>query len=120
MLKKKKKKIKKIETYVGGYFGGYHQVEVDLENNSVTWTHGGEGKLEESIYRNIRSATAKKLLEQLELLNLLNWEAEYVDPGTLDGTQWHVEIVMDGHTVTTWIPGTPNYKKTKNNHKALI
>ncbi len=30
-------KIKKIETYVGGYFGGYHQVEVDLENNSVTW-----------------------------------------------------------------------------------
>lgn len=39
-------KIKKIETYVGGYFGGYHQVEVDLENNSVTRTHGGEGKLE--------------------------------------------------------------------------
>lgn len=93
-------KIKKIETYVGGYFGGYHQVEVDLENNSVTWTHGGEGKLEESVYRNIRSATAKKLLEQLELLNLLNWEAEYVDPGTLDGTQWHVEIVMDGHSIT--------------------
>ena len=22
--------------------------------------------------------------------------------------------------VSTWIPGTPNYKKTKNNHKALI
>ena len=21
---------------------------------------------------------------------------------------------------TPWIPGTPNYKKTKNNHKALI
>ena len=56
------RKIKKIETYVGGYFGGYHQVEVDLENNSVTWTHGGEGKLEESVYRNIRSATAKNYL----------------------------------------------------------
>ena len=93
-------KIKKIETYVGGYFGGYHQVEVDLEKNSVTCTHGGEGKLEESVYRSIRSATAQKLLEQLELLNLLNWEAEYVDPGTLDGTQWHVEIVMDGHSIT--------------------
>ena len=22
--------------------------------------------------------------------------------------------------LATWIPGTPNYKKTKNNHKALI
>ena len=93
-------KIKKIEASVGGYFGGFYQVEVDLENNLVSWTHGGEGELEETVHRNIRSATAKKLLEQLELLNLLNWEAEYVDPGTLDGTQWHVEIVMDGHSIT--------------------
>lgn len=23
-------------------------------------------------------------------------------------------------TLAAWIPGTPNYKKTKNNHKALI
>lgn len=93
-------KIKKIEAHIGGYFGGYYQVEVDLEHNLVSWTTGGEGELEETVHRNIRSATAKKLLEQLELLNLLNWEAEYVDPGTLDGTQWHVEIVMDGHSIT--------------------
>ncbi len=74
-------KIKKIEASVGGYFGGFYQVEVDLENNLVSWTHGGEGELEETVHRNIRLATVKKLLEQLELLNLLNWEAEYVDPG---------------------------------------
>ena len=24
------------------------------------------------------------------------------------------------YIIITWIPGTPNYKKTKNNHKALI
>ena len=81
-------KIKKIETYVGGYFGGYHQVEVDLENNSVTWTHGGEGELEETVHRNIRLTTVKKFLEQLETLELLNWEAEYIDMSILDGTQW--------------------------------
>jgi hypothetical protein len=23
-------------------------------------------------------------------------------------------------SLVTWIPGTPNYEKTKNNHKALI
>ena len=79
-------KIKKIETYVGGYFGGYHQVEVDLENNLVSWTHGGEGELEETVHRNIRLTTVKKFLEQLETINLLNWEAKFIDPGVLDGT----------------------------------
>lgn len=93
-------KIKKIEASVGGYFGGYYQVEIDLENNLVSWTHGGEGEIEETVHRNIRSATAKKFVEQLEKLDLLNWEAEYVDPGVLDGTQWQVEIVMAGHTST--------------------
>ena len=92
-------KIKKIETSVGGYFGGYYQVGVDLENNLVSWTHGGEGELEETVHRNIRLATVKKFLEQLETLDLLNWEAEYVDQGIMDGTQWHIEIVMDGHTI---------------------
>lgn len=28
-------KIKKIEAHIGGYFGGYYQVEVDLEHNLV-------------------------------------------------------------------------------------
>ena len=92
--------IQKIETYVGGYFGGYYRVEIDLEHNLVSWTHGGEGEIEETVHRNIRSATAKKFIEQLETLDLLNWEAEYVDPGTLDGTQWRVEIVMAGHKTT--------------------
>ena len=93
-------KIKKIEASVGGYFGGYYQVEIDLENNLVSWTHGGGGEPANMAHRNIRLATAKKFVEQLETLDLLNWEAEYVDPGFLDGTQWHVEIVMDGHTIT--------------------
>ena len=31
---------------------------------------------------------------------------------------WVSENVIS--TFNTWIPGTPNYKKTKNNHKALI
>ena len=93
-------KIKKIEAHIGGYFGGYYQVEVDLENNLVSWTTGGEGKLEEIVHKNIRLATAKKFLEQLETINLLNWEAKFIDPGVLDGTQWHVEIVMDGHSIT--------------------
>ena len=34
---KEYEKIKKIEASVGGYFGGYYQVEIDLENNLVCW-----------------------------------------------------------------------------------
>ena len=34
-------KIKKIEASVGASFGGYYQVKIDLENNRITWTHGG-------------------------------------------------------------------------------
>ena len=92
-------KIKKIEAYVGGYFGSCYQVEIDLENNLVSWTHGGGGEPANMALRNIRLATGEKFVEQLETLDLLNWEAEYVDQGIMDGTQWHVEIVMDGHTI---------------------
>ncbi len=92
-------KIKKIEAYVGGYFGSCYQVEIDLENNLVSWTHGGGGEPANMALRNIRLATGKKFVEQLETLDLLNWEAEYVDQGIMDGTQWHIEIVMDGHTI---------------------
>lgn len=71
-----------------------------MENNLVSWTHGGKGELGETVQRNIRLATAKKFLEQLETLDLLNWDAEYVDQGIMDGTQWHVKMVMDGHSIT--------------------
>lgn len=93
-------KIKKIEAYVGGYFGSCYQVDVDLEYNLVTWNQGSGGAPIDLAHRNIRLSTAKKFIEQLETLDLLNWEAEYVDQGIMDGTQWHIEIVMDGHTIT--------------------
>lgn len=93
-------KIKKIEASVGGYFGGYYQVEVDLENHFVSWTHGGRGESANMALRNIRLATGKKFVEQMQNLDLLNWKAEYVDPGIMDGTQWHVEMEMDGYTIT--------------------
>ncbi len=93
-------KIKKLKASVGGYFGGYYQVKVDLENNRVAWTHGVRGELEETMHKSIRTATAKKFVEQLEIIQLLDWDAEYVDPGVCDGTQWHVEIISDGNLIT--------------------
>lgn len=85
---------------MGGYFGGYYQVAIDLENNKVNWTHGGRGELEEMMDKNIRTATAKKFVEQLEIMELLDWDAEYVEHGVCDGTQWQVEIITEGNTIT--------------------
>ncbi|MFS0647445.1 hypothetical protein [Siminovitchia sp. 179-K 8D1 HS] len=87
--------IKGLKASVRGFFGGYYNVEVNLTTLQVSWSfwQGGE---QESFGKTIRPATAKKFLEGLKKVNLLNWRAEYVEPGVLDGTQWSVEIIRDG------------------------
>ena len=92
-------RIKAIKASVGGYFGGYFNVVIDLAGLCVTWSHGGGEEDEETIHKIIRGATANKFVEQLKMLNLLNWKAKYIDPDVCDGTQWSVEIITDGRTV---------------------
>lgn len=87
--------IKGLKASVGGFFGGYYNVEVNLTTLQVSWSFW-QGGQQESFEKTIRPATAKKFLEGLKKANLLNWRAEYVEPGVLDGTQWSVEIIRDG------------------------
>jgi hypothetical protein len=93
--------IKTIKASVGGYFGGYYNIEIDLVNLKITWIHWGGEEVEEEKTTNktIRLATAKKFIEQLKMVNLLNWKAKYIEPGICDGTQWDVEIITDGRTI---------------------
>ena len=91
-------KIKGFKASVGGYFEGYYNVEVNLSTLKVSWSHwiGGE---EESIQKIVRPKTAKKFIEELKLINLLDWKAKYIEPGILDGTHWSVEIIRDGRNI---------------------
>lgn len=57
---------------------------------------GGE---EETNQKTIRSETSKKFIEELKMVNLLNWKAKYIEPGVLDGTQWSVEIIRDERNI---------------------
>ena len=92
-------RIKAIKASVGGYFGGYYNVDIDLVDLKSTWSHGGRGEDEETIHKTIRAASANKFVEQLKMLNLLNWKAKYIEPDVCDGTQWSVEIITDGRTI---------------------
>lgn len=95
-------KIIAIKASVGGYFGGYYNVEIELNNLKTTWTHGGHGKEEETIHKKIRAATATRFIEQMKMVDLLNWKSKYIEPGVCDGTQWGVEIVTDVRTISKY------------------
>lgn len=90
--------IETIIASVGGYFGGYFEVEINLKSRELTWKHFGGGN-EESYIKVIRSTTAEKILKELKVIDLLNWKSEYVDQYILDGTQWSIEIVRKGRNI---------------------
>ena len=87
--------IKGLKASVGGYFGGYYDVFIDFTTGKVTWTHWGEGD-EIEFHKTIRPASIKELLDDLKMVNLLEWKSKYIEPGVCDGTQWSVEIIREG------------------------
>lgn len=84
--------IELIIASVGGYFGGYYEVEINLKSRELTWKHYGGG-YEDSYRKTIRSRTADKFLEELKTIDLMSWKSKYIDNEILDGNQWSIEIV---------------------------
>lgn len=84
------KSIKRIEAFVGGYFGSNYYADVDLANNKIVWS---EGFSEESKYvKDINSNEISNFIEGLRLIDFLNWKRKYVQPYICDGTQWNIDI----------------------------
>lgn len=88
-----------VSAYVGGYFGGYYEVFIDLATRKVSWCHNRREEEQETYCKTIREATVEKLLMELQSFNLLNWEAHYVQAEICDGTQWGIEIVTQTDTI---------------------
>ncbi len=60
-------KIKSIETSVGGYFGGFYEVYIDIENKNLTWKHSLKTHAE--LYeKTINESELIKLTEELSKL----------------------------------------------------
>jgi hypothetical protein len=92
------RKIKTIKASVGGHFGGYYDVTIDLTNLATTWSFI-EGEIEKTSKKSIRVSTAEAFMEKLKMMDLLNWKAKYIEPGVCDGTHWSVEILTDCRTI---------------------
>jgi len=55
------RKIKTIKVSVGGYFGGYYEVTIDITHLETTWIFV-EGQVAETIQKSIRVSTVEALL----------------------------------------------------------
>lgn len=89
-------RITYIEATVGGYFGGHYTVTIDFNSLVITWKHPeGVTKIEKSM----KSGRAKDFRNQLKSTGLLNWKSKYIEPGVLDGTQWHIDICTNGRKI---------------------
>lgn len=93
------KRIKGLKASVGGYFGGSYNVDFDLTTGSLTWSHWDRGEEVATEFKTAKEATVKKIIEELKIINLLNWKREYIEPGVLDGTSWSVELIRDGRNI---------------------
>lgn len=82
--------IKTIKASVGGYFGGYNNVNIDLINLETTWSTSLSTEGPKIKY--IDRIALGDFIEQLKIVNFLNWKVKYIEPEVCDGTKWSVKI----------------------------
>ena len=87
--------IRSFQASVGGYFGGYYEIELNFDNRQLKWKHYGAGK-EEFLEKRVQRKTLEKFREGLKKLDIISWKDKYIEPGICDGTQWSIEIDIDG------------------------
>ncbi len=86
--------VQSVEFQVGGFFGGITGINIKKNDKGavvhIYFPYGGKILPAD---RQISSLRWKKLVNRLfNELYILEWEKEYMDPDTLDGTQWYLEI----------------------------
>ncbi len=96
-----KLEIKGIRASVGGYFGGYYEVDIDFQSRKLKWDHLSIGA-EEHYEKTIKQITLDKFIDELKMLDLLNWKTKYIESGICDGTQWSLEIIRDGRNINKY------------------
>lgn len=95
MSGKKYEEIRRIKANIGRHcdLSSNVCVEVDLIAFRVTWNQG--------LYKQVRfekpidAASAKKFIQRLRQLRVLDWGPRYDNLGVLDGTQWSIEVEFD-------------------------
>lgn len=73
-------------------------MDIDFESRKLKWSHLGAGA-EDYYEKTIRQNTLDKFIDELKILDLLNWKSKYIEPGICDGTQWSIEIIKSGRNI---------------------
>jgi hypothetical protein len=97
LLDKDYENIKRIQASIGGYFGSSYTVEVDFVSGEIVWNAREDGIFEPGITIQMDSEGLEIEIfrEALSKCHILSWEQKYIDPHTLDGTQWSLDIEFD-------------------------
>lgn len=121
---------KHFSASIGGFLGSSYQLE--LHGDTLTYTASGRG------HRDSQRATVtptpaqwREFREALDALKIWDWRADYPTNGTVDGTQWALDIAYADRALKTHgdncypdSTGKPNGKpeptKTFNRYLAAI
>lgn len=87
-----------IKVSVGGFFGPQYDIELNLRDNQLIW-NGMEDGFRDSLIKAMNEEEMKMIIQQLIILNILDWRSKYIEPSVCDGTQWDMEIVTDKKTI---------------------
>jgi hypothetical protein len=88
------KNIKRIEASNGGYFGTSYTFKLDFDRGKLNWEARGDD-FEPGLMLQVDIASMNIFREALSKCRILSWKNEYIDPNTLDGTQWSLDIEFD-------------------------
>lgn len=91
---------KHFSASIRGFLGSSYQLE--LHGATLTYTATGQG------HRDSQRATVtptpaqwREFREALDALKIWNWRADYPTNGTVDGTQWALDIAYADHALKT-------------------
>jgi hypothetical protein len=91
---------KHFSASIGGFLGSSYQLE--LHGDTLTYTASGRGH-RDSQRTTITPTPAqwREFREALDALKIWQWRADYPTNGTVDGTQWVLDIAYADHALKT-------------------
>lgn len=107
--------MKSFEFYIGGYFGGGHNIYIEVNDNERKFLYGKSNygaviDLKNIIRKNsyisdlifedeidikdilISEVNWRIFLNSLKEIDIINWKDDYYDDDICDGSQWSVDI----------------------------
>jgi hypothetical protein len=98
-----------LSFFVGGYSGPNYNIELEgralkysLQENGMSRSLLDEGDAADNRQTVTPADGAwQQFAQALDALRVWSWDAEYNDPGILDGTQWSLKIRWDGKSIST-------------------